>query len=167
MSIDHPRPAKIPAVRRLARTEMAIAAAVMRVSFDDRLPHFTGLHTPEEDEYFFREIVYPSCEVWGAFMRNALVGVIAFHPEEIEQLYIHPAAQRRGIGTALLALAKATARKAGTVLELSTFQCNNGARSFYESHGFTPVAFSDGAHNEERAPDIRYRWTATPIARKT
>jgi ribosomal protein S18 acetylase RimI-like enzyme len=164
MCADDPDPMKVLTVRQLARSEMAMAAAVMRRSFNHRLPHLAGLHTPEEDEYFFREIVYPSCEVWGAFMRNALVGVIAFHPGEIEQLCIDPSAQRRGIGTALLARAKDVARKAGTALELSTFQCNGGARSFYESHGFTPVGFSDGANNEERAPDIRYRWTATPIA---
>jgi ribosomal protein S18 acetylase RimI-like enzyme len=127
----------------------------LRRSFDDCLPDLAGLHTPEEDECFFRDILYPSCEVWGAFMRKTLVGIIAFHAGEIEQLYIHPTAQRRGIGTMLLARAKAAARMAGTTLERSTFQCNVGARRFYESHGFMAMAFSDGAHNEERAFNIR------------
>ncbi len=32
------------------------------------------------------------------------------------------------------------------------------ARRFYEARGFRPVRFTDGADNEERWPDVRYRW---------
>jgi hypothetical protein len=42
------------------------------------------------------------------------------------------------------------------VLRLYTFQCNQGARRFYERHGFIAVAFGDGSSNEEGEPDIRY-----------
>jgi RimJ/RimL family protein N-acetyltransferase len=42
------------------------------------------------------------------------------------------------------------------VLRLYTFQCNEGARRFYERNGFTAVAFGDGSGNEEGEPDIRY-----------
>ena len=38
------------------------------------------------------------------------------------------------------------------------FQKNEGARRFYERHGFTAVEWTDG-DNEEGAPDVRYRWT--------
>ena len=36
---------------------------------------------------------------------------------------------------------------------------NTDARRFYERHGFTAVASSDGSDNEEREPDVRYERT--------
>jgi len=43
-------------------------------------------------------------------------------------------------------------------LELWCFQANAYARRFYEARGFHVIRFTDGAHNEERTPDVRYRW---------
>ena len=43
-------------------------------------------------------------------------------------------------------------------LDLWTFQTNIGARRFYERHGFVSVDTTDG-ENEERAPDVHYRWS--------
>jgi ribosomal protein S18 acetylase RimI-like enzyme len=43
-------------------------------------------------------------------------------------------------------------------LDLYTFQPNAGARRFYERHGFAAVEFGDGSDNEERVPDVLYRW---------
>ena len=42
------------------------------------------------------------------------------------------------------------------VLRLYTFQCNVGARRFYERAGFAAVEFGNGSNNEESEPDIRY-----------
>jgi hypothetical protein len=41
---------------------------------------------------------------------------------------------------------------------LWTFVTNTGARRFYERHGFVAVETTDGSHNEEAAPDIRFVW---------
>jgi len=35
---------------------------------------------------------------------------------------------------------------------------NEPARRFYERHGFVAEELTEGAANEERAPDVRYRW---------
>ena len=43
-------------------------------------------------------------------------------------------------------------------LSLYTFQVNDGARRFYERHGFVVAALGDGSDNEEGQPDIRYEW---------
>ena len=43
-------------------------------------------------------------------------------------------------------------------LALWTFQTNTRAQSFYRSHGFTEVRRTNGATNEERAPDVRMTW---------
>ena len=73
----------------------------------------------------------------------------------IEQLYVAPRALRAGIGSALLADAKAR----NAALELWCFADNMPARAFYERRGFAIVEETDGRGNEARAPDIRYRWT--------
>jgi ribosomal protein S18 acetylase RimI-like enzyme len=141
---------------------MDMAAAVMRASFDDRLPHLAGRHTPAEDLGFFRDILFPSCQLWGAFEQDTLLGIIAFSPGEIQQLYIHPGAQRRGLGSALLSIAMSASSAAARPLELWTFQCNAAARHFYQAHGFIAIACTDGTGNEDQAPDVRYRWTPAP-----
>ncbi len=41
-------------LRRLGLEDVEWAAAVHRASFDHALPALAGLHTPEEDRWFFR-----------------------------------------------------------------------------------------------------------------
>jgi hypothetical protein len=43
-------------------------------------------------------------------------------------------------------------------LQLWTFASNLAARHFYEQRGFTATEQTDGADNEERAPDVHYVW---------
>jgi ribosomal protein S18 acetylase RimI-like enzyme len=45
-------------------------------------------------------------------------------------------------------------------LYLWVFQKNEGARRFYERHGFRLAELTDGAGNMEREPDARYEWTS-------
>jgi hypothetical protein len=63
-------------VRRLEVVDMDEAARVFRTAFDQALPGLAGLHTPEEDRWFFRERVFTTCEVWGVFDRAAMTGMI-------------------------------------------------------------------------------------------
>ena len=65
-----------------------------------------------------------------------------------------PALHRRGIGTSLLQLAQ----EAQAELRLYTFQSNKNARAFYERHGFLIEEMTNGERNEEKMPDITYRW---------
>ena len=139
-------------IRILAADHADEVAQVHRTSFDDRLPWLAGLHTPEEDRDFFRERVFHDCRVFGAFDGDRLVGFIAFRQGWIDQLYVLPAAQGRGAGTALLAAARAEIPE----LSLWTFQKNVVARRFYERNGFVAVEETDGSRNEEKEPDVRY-----------
>jgi GNAT superfamily N-acetyltransferase len=143
-------------MRLLLLTDMDAAARVHRISFDHALPWLTGLHTAEEDLWFYRERMFKTCTVWGAFDADAISGVIAFRADWIEQLYVLPEAQGRGIGSELLDVAK----RASERLQLWTFQRNASARRFYEGRGFTLVEQTDGAGNEEKEPDARYLWTS-------
>jgi putative acetyltransferase len=141
-------------IRQLGLDDMASAAAVHRAPFDERLPWLVGRRSVDEDRSYFEERVFKACVVWGAFEKGTLVGIIAFREGWIDQLYVLPHAQKRGIGTSLLRIAQATFPR----LSLWTFQRNEAARRFYEAHGFLVVEKTDGGGNEEREPDALYLW---------
>ncbi len=143
-----------PSPRRLTLDEMDAAARIHRAAFDERLPWLAGLHTPQEDRAFYRSHVFVECDVWGAG-DPAIVGIMALRVGWIEQLYVLPEHQGRGFGGLLLDQAKA----AFDTLQLWTFQRNLPARRFYEARGFTAIRETDGRDNEEREPDVLYRWT--------
>jgi putative acetyltransferase len=142
-------------IRKLELEEMHAAAAVHRASLLHAIPVFADLHTAEEDRHYFREHVFPACEVWGAFDDQTLVGIIAFRRDWIDQLYVLPGAQHQGIGTALLEIV----RKKYSSLHAWTFQRNAGARRFYESRKFVSIKETDGSENAEKEPDVLYFWS--------
>ena len=142
-----------PVLRRLGREEMDEAARIHRAAFDARLPWLAGRYGPDEDRAFFRGPVFEACEVWGA-ADPALVGFIAFRAGWIDHLYVLPAQQGQGAGSALLRVAQA----AWPALRLWTFARNLPARRFYERHGFVALEATDGSRNEEREPDVLYAW---------
>jgi GNAT superfamily N-acetyltransferase len=144
-------------LRQLTLDDMDRAAVVLRTSFDERLPWLMGLHTPQEDRAYFRGHVISACEVWGA-VDGAIIGIVAFRPGWVDQLYVLPDFQGRGVGTALLQKAQALSAS----LLLWTFQRNTLARRFYEANGFFVVDQTDGGTNEECEPDVLYRWDRPP-----
>jgi putative acetyltransferase len=111
-------------------------------------------HSPQDDLDFFRGTLMPENEILVAIEGQEIVGLIAIGTESIEQLFVEPTAQGRGIGTALLQRAM-TLRPTG--LRLYTHQRNARARSFYERRGFDAVAFGVSPPPEEE-PDVEYRW---------
>lgn len=145
------------ALRKLLFNDLDAAAAVHRASFNQRLPWLATLHTPAEDRAFYRTHVFQTCQVWGAERQSKLVGIIAFRQDWIDQLYVLPDAQGQGVGCDLLEIAQ----NAYSVLNLWTFQRNLLARKFYEANGFVAVRETDGSGNEEKEPDVLYRWGQT------
>ncbi|PDS44111.1 GNAT family N-acetyltransferase [Rhizobium anhuiense] len=147
-----------PDIVALAADHMQAAAGIRRVSLWQRLPWLPDLHTPAEEEQYWRMHLLPNCTILGAAMANRLVGVIAYGDNWIEQLYILPGFQGMGIGSLLLGRAKEEMDE----IRLWTFQRNIGARAFYEKHGFTAEEETDGADNEEIEPDVLYHWRRRP-----
>ncbi|SCB59552.1 Acetyltransferase (GNAT) family protein [Rhizobium aethiopicum] len=143
-----------PELVTLSADQMQAAAGIRRAALWQRLPWLPVLHTPEEEEQYWRMHLLPNCTILGAAMRNKLVGVIAYGDNWIEQLYVLPDFQGIGIGSLLLAGAKEEMDE----IRLWTFQRNIGARAFYERHGFSADNETDGANNEEREPDVLYHW---------
>jgi ribosomal protein S18 acetylase RimI-like enzyme len=90
-----------------------------------------------------------------ARLENQVLGFVAASSTSIAQLYVRRGFQRRGIGSRLLAWAKA--QSAGT-LWLHTFARNAGACAFYEHHGFKVVA--RGYEPTWQLDDLRYEWSA-------
>ena len=60
-------------LRQLALTDMGAAAQVHRIAFDQVMPWLAGLHTPDEDLWFYRERVFPTCQIWGRFDDDELI----------------------------------------------------------------------------------------------
>ena len=90
------------------------------------LPLQQGI-TPEEDERIFREHVLPGFETWIATLDGEIVAFLTLDGSYVARLYVHPARQGSGVGTALLAHAKQTSPLG---LELHTHQKNAPAREF-------------------------------------
>lgn len=143
-------------IRRLALDDMDAAAAVHHAAFRERPPSLADLHAADEHCSYFRNQVFKTCIVWGAGENGLMLGMIAFREGWVDHLYVLPRAHRRGIGTALLHVAQATFPS----LSLWAFQRNQPVRRFYEACGFVVVDATDGERDEEREPDVLYRWTA-------
>ncbi len=112
------------------------------------------VHAPDEVRRWFASVVLVEREVWVAIIDARVVAMMVLRDSWVDQLYVLPEHQRRGIGGALLEHAK-TRRRA---LRLYAFESNHPARDFYEKHGFVAIAFGDGTGNEEGAPDVLYEW---------
>ena len=133
---------------------MNAIAALFRRSFGT-LTFLPTLHTPEEDQAYFRGIVADH-EVWVSEEDGRVLGFAALTAAELTHIYVEPDAHGRGIGGALIDRAKE--RRPGG-FQLWVFQQNANARRFYERRGFVLVRETDGSDNEERTPDALYAWS--------
>ncbi|WP_089720353.1 GNAT family N-acetyltransferase [Candidatus Entotheonella palauensis] len=155
---------RLPPVFRLATAADAdTVSEVYLASQKAFLPWLPRVHTDGEVRQWIRTYLIPTRRVTVAILDDEVVGMMALSDSDhgavgwIDQLYLHPDVVRRGIGTALLERAK---MELGSPIRLYTFQANEGARRFYERHGFRAIAFGDGSQNEEQCPDVLYEWQA-------
>jgi GNAT superfamily N-acetyltransferase len=114
-----------------------------------------GVHDDDDVRGYFASHIVEDCELWVAEQDGALAGILVLDGAFVDQLYVEPGLTGRGIGAALLAVAK---RERPQGLRLWAFQSNTGAQRFYERHGFAAVHRTDGRGNEERAPDVLYTY---------
>ncbi|MEP9365538.1 GNAT family N-acetyltransferase [Nocardioides sp. CN2-186] len=94
-------------------------------------------------------------EAWVAETEGQVVGYARLTPTWLDDLYVAPSHAGRGIGSALLEVAKAQ-RPDGFCLWV--FEMNAPARAFYRHHGLIELERTDGSANEEKAPDVRMAW---------
>jgi ribosomal protein S18 acetylase RimI-like enzyme len=140
---------------RRARLEDAGAVAEVFLAARAEMDYLPRLHTDEETRAFLADAVVARQRVYVAEEDGAVVGFAALQEGMLEHLYVHPAAQSRGFGSALLEEAK---RACPGGFRFWVFQRNEGARRFYEARGCRLLELTDGAANEEREPDALYAW---------
>jgi GNAT superfamily N-acetyltransferase len=143
----------------------ADANAVTHVLVESRLaflPFATMAHTPEEIRAWIATDLIPNAAVWVAEADQKVVAMLAISAGTthrwVDQLYVLPGFERRGMGSQLLRFAHT---QLAPPIRLFTFQANTRARQFYEVHGYRAIAFTDGADNEERCPDVLYEFLAS------
>ncbi len=161
-----------PEVRRATAADADVVADVWLRSFGRALPTVRRAHSDNEVRSWIRDVVVPGRETWVASVDGAVAAMMVLDAGgssadsagggaagvgEIDQLYVDPPRQGHGLGTRLVDVAK---HRYPVGLQLWTFQINATAQRFYERHGFVAVDRTDGSGNEEREPDVRYRWRA-------
>jgi GNAT superfamily N-acetyltransferase len=142
------------------------------------LPHIAELHIRVRDAAYpsMPRTIHPPHEarawvagwdlsvysVWVAEAGGEVVGYARFRDAWLDDLYVDPAAQGTGVGSALLDLVKAH-RSSGFCLWV--FESNALARGFYRARGLVELEHTDGSGNEEKEPDLRMAWPgADPVA---
>lgn len=144
-------------LRPAAPYDASAIAECYLASFNQALPGIVRPHTDDAVRAWVRDIVLPTMNVAVAtHPLGFITGFCATTPGWITELYVEPAWQARGVGRQLLLQAMAQQPEG---LELWAFQQNTRARRFYERHGFVEIERTDGSGNEERVPDVRYRWS--------
>jgi GNAT superfamily N-acetyltransferase len=136
--------------------DVEAATALFIASRRAAMPWLRSVHTDAETAVWMRETVFPHHSVWLAEVGGEIVGLATRDGAWLANLYVKPGRTSQGIGSALLGKVIAEAAMITPVLRVFTFARNDGARCFYERHGFTLTAQGDGSGNEEREPDVRY-----------
>ena len=113
-------------------------------------------HTLEGARAFFTSQVMPACAIHVATVAGRLAGLIAVEPPWIRHLAVFAEFRRHGVASTLLAAAR---EQSPRVLRLFTFQRNEGARAFYERHGFVLQRLGVSPAPESE-PDVEYAWHA-------
>jgi GNAT superfamily N-acetyltransferase len=142
---------------------LADAEAVTHVMVESRkalVPFAPMAHTPDEVCAWIGRSLIPTGAVWVALADQKIVAMMVISDDNtqrwINQLYVLPGFESRGIGSQLLHCAH---RQLRPPIRLWTFAANAGARRFYERHGYTALRFTDGAGNEERCADVLYEFS--------
>jgi len=137
-------------------------AALTRMWHETRVHAYPYLpteqaYTAEDIASYFREAIAPKCDLWLAESDAKIAGFLALEGSYLDLFYVHPSAQRAGVGEALLAKAKQLSPQG---IELHTHQQNVSACVFYEKHGFRAARFGSSGPPES-SPDVEYHWRAT------
>jgi len=141
-------------IRRATADDGAAVSGIFVRARDEMtyLPRIVDEHRPLLGGWFIERD-----EIWVA-EEDEIVGFVGLNGDELSHIYVDPDFQGQGLGTRMLDHAK-TLRP--DRLELWVFQKNEGARRFYDRHGFQLVRLTDGAGNMEKEPDALYEWRSS------
>jgi len=140
-------------LRDFAPGDLDAVADILRCATRKAYSFMAWTHTDDS----FAAFIAHTLPTWDA-VRVAVadyrpVGFACLEGDLLDQLFVLPDWQGKGIGSLLLDDIK-TLRPAG--FRLYTFQKNLAARAFYEHRGF--VETGRGFSEQEQEADIAYRW---------
>ena len=143
-------------IREYDADDFDAVTILWRVARERSLPEFQREkgHFFFEDQDYFRDHILKNNKVWVVETNKRPIAFMAMENEFIDQLYIHPDYQQRGIGKALLDFAS---RQSPEHVWLYTLQINVNARAFYEKCGFVAEKFGISPAPESE-PDVEYHW---------
>lgn len=143
-------------IRKIHGLEMNDVAALWHFTKKKAYPYLPleQRRTLEEDVMFFRENIFPRCEIWAADIAGRIAGFLAMRRTYVDRLYVSPDSQKCGIGGKLIQHAKELSPGG---LELHTHRKNEPAWQFYEKHGFLAMHFGTSPPPES-APDVEFHW---------
>ena len=144
-----------PAVelRDFAPGDLEAVAAVLRAATRRAYAFMAWTHSDESYGQFIAHTLPTWDAVRVATVDGAVVGFACLEGDLLDQLFVLPEWQGKGIGSRLLEDIKAL-RPAG--FRLYTFEKNHAARAFYEKRGC--VETGRGFSEQEQEADIAYRW---------
>ena len=140
-------------VRPIGPAEIRPAAKLLFRSADLAYRRINWNHTETETIDWFEVTQDRWSEIWVALSGGQLAGVMCLESNTIDQLFIDPPWQGKGMGTALLDRAKLSLPDG---FKLYVFQNNESAVSFYERCGLTRG--KAGMSPDEGEPDFEYFW---------
>jgi putative acetyltransferase len=143
-------------IRSYREEDFDAVTILWRIAREKSLPEFQRAkgHFFYEDREYFRDHILKQNQVFVVEEEGRVIAFLAMREDFIDHLYVHPDAQRRGVGKALLAHARQLSPEH---LWLYTLQINMNARSFYEKNGFTAEKFGISPPPESE-PDVEYHW---------
>ncbi len=149
---------------RLAEPADANAMAEVLTAARAAQPWFPRLRTPEEDFLLVRDRILIEQDNWVVEQCGRVVAFASIDGDDLlMQLFVHPDAQRQGIGTELL---EHTKRLLPDGFQLWTHQASE-ACAFYEAQGLVAVELTDGETTLEKLPDVRYEWRPGSVTPQT
>jgi ribosomal protein S18 acetylase RimI-like enzyme len=143
-------------IREYRSEDFDAVTILWRIAREKSIPEFQlekGHFFFEDRDYFQKQIIKNN-QIWVVVSQNYPVGFMAMNNDFVDQLYIDPDHQRRGIGRSLLKLAR---ERSPEHVWLYTLQVNASARAFYEKNGFVAEKFGISPPPESE-PDVEYHW---------
>ena len=142
-------------VRRAEFKDADAIATIHERARREAMPWLAVVRSALETRGYIARVLLKKEDVYVAIDAGKIVGYGAWRDGRLSHLYVHPSSQRRGVGTLLF---KQATRAMPAGFSFWVFKRNAAGRAFYEKLGCTLVRETDGRGNEEREPDVEYRW---------
>ena len=143
-------------IREYRPEDFDAVTILWRIAREKSLPEFQNAkgYFFYQDQNYFRDHILKENRVFVVEGDQRPIAFMAMKGDFIDQLYVHPDFQNRGVGKTLLNHARTISPQH---VWLYTLQVNVNARAFYEKNGFLPerFGFSPPPENE---PDVEYHW---------